>query len=190
MKKKLLLVSVICLTVLLGGIVVWSRQGKERVVTMGSSSAHSMKLTSSVFMNQGKIPSKYTCVGEDVSPPLQFYDVPAGAKSFVLIVDDPDAPGGTWVHWVVYNISPGVKMVDEGSVPTGGAEGKSSFGEMKYGGPCPPSGAHRYFFKLYALDTTLAFEKPEVVDEHAVSEAMAGHVVDEAELVGLFSKHE
>ena len=148
------------------------------------------KLNSHPFSEGGNIPKKYTCDGEDVSPELHWTGQPPAAKSFALIVDDPDAPGGMWVHWVVYNISPRVKMVDEGSVPTGGTEGKTSFGEMKYGGPCPPSGAHRYFFKLYALDTTLAFEKPEMVDEHMVSESMAGHVVDEAELVGLFSKHE
>ena len=104
-----------------------------------------MKITSSAFQNNAKIPSKYTCDGENVNPPLQFLDVPNDAKSLVLIVDDPDAPSKTWVHWVVYNIGTKTSEVKGNSVPEGGIEGMTDFGKPGYGGPCPPSGVHRYF---------------------------------------------
>jgi Raf kinase inhibitor-like YbhB/YbcL family protein len=96
------------------------------------------------------VPRKYTCQGEDINPPLQWEDVPAGTKSFALIFDDPDAPGGTWVHWLVKNIPPNVREIKENSAP--GEEVMNSFGQTEYGGPCPPFGVHRYFFKLYALN--------------------------------------
>jgi Raf kinase inhibitor-like YbhB/YbcL family protein len=155
-----------------------------------------MKITSSVFEHQGKIPAKYTCIGEDVSPPLQFEDVPSEAKSLVLIVDDPDAPvahsagsgSSTWVHWVVFNMPPTVKGIGENSVPEGGIEGDTSFGKPGYGGPCPPSGEHRYFFKLYALSEMLTFEHLEKMDKQSVEEKMKDKILDQAELLGLFSK--
>jgi Raf kinase inhibitor-like YbhB/YbcL family protein len=164
--------------VLKGGI-----EEKEIVV---NSVGFNMKITSSAFDNNQSISSKYTCNGENVSPPLEFLDVPEKTKSLVLIVDDPDAPVGTWAHWVVYNIGPNVGEVKENSVPAGGAEGVTSFGRAEYGGPCPPQGVHRYFFKLYALNKTLSFEGK--VDKEAVMEAMKGAVIDKAELVGLYSQ--
>ena len=109
-----------------------------------------MQISSPEFTNNQKIPSKFTCNGVNYNPLLIFSGVPREARSLVLIVDDPDAPVGTWVHWVVYNISPSVKEVKEKSVPQGGIEAVTSFGKPGYGGPCPPSGTHRYFFKLYA----------------------------------------
>lgn len=152
-----------------------------------------MKITSSAFQHNQNIPSKYTCDGENVSPPLFFLDVPDNTKSLVLIVDDPDAPGKTasnaaeaWVHWTVFNIDPAVKEVTEGSVPQGGIEGMTDFGIRGYGGACPPSGTHRYFFKLYALDTVLNLNSNS--DKKAIEQAMQNHILQSCELVGLYKR--
>jgi Raf kinase inhibitor-like YbhB/YbcL family protein len=146
----------------------------------------SMKITSSVFEHNKTIPSKYTCNGENINPPLEFTDVSKEAKSLVLIVDDPDAPMGTWTHWVVYNISSFVREVKEHSIPADGVEGGTSFGKPGYGGPCPPSGVHRYFFKLYALNKTLSIKGK--VDKESVLEYMKDAIIDQAELIGLYSQ--
>lgn len=145
-----------------------------------------MKLISSAFENQQKIPDKYTCRGFNVNPPLQFLEVPENAQSIALIVDDPDAPAGTWVHWVVVNLEPRTLGIEEDRKPSTGIEGLNSFGNRNYGGPCPPSGTHRYFFKLYALDTLL--DVTETADKQAVETAMQGHILDQAELMGVYSK--
>lgn len=133
-----------------------------------------------------RIPVQYTCDGENKSPPLQLEGVPEEAKSLVLIMDDPDAPSGIFVHWVVYNIDPGIKEVLSGSIPKDGQQGINSLGKDNYAGPCPPDGEHRYFFKLYALDITLDFEKPPTKEK--VEEAMNAHVLQFAEIVGLYSR--
>lgn len=143
-----------------------------------------MKITS-VFANNTKIPSKYTCDGENINPPLSFSDIPANARSLVLIMEDPDAPSGTWVHWIVFNIIPETNEISENSLPENAAEGMTSFGEKGYGGPCPPSGVHRYFFKLYALDTVLELKNP---DKTELEEKMQSHILDEAEIIGLYSR--
>ncbi len=114
-----------------------------------------MKISSPAFSDNGSIPAKYTCDGADVNPPLVIEHVPAAARSLALIVDDPDAPVGMWVHWVVWNIDPNTAEIRENSVPPGASQGKNDWHRNSYGGPCPPSGTHRYFFKLYALDTPL-----------------------------------
>lgn len=145
-----------------------------------------MKIISSVFQHNTNIASKYTCDGENINPPLEFIDVPKNAKSLVLIVDDPDAPAKTWVHWVVYNISPDVTEVGEDSIPEGGIEGMTDFGKPGYGGSCPPSDTHRYFFKLYALDIVL--DLPQNATKEMVEEKMQGHIIDQSELVGLYSR--
>ncbi|MBD3246692.1 MAG: YbhB/YbcL family Raf kinase inhibitor-like protein [Candidatus Omnitrophica bacterium] len=142
-----------------------------------------MKLTSSAFGSGEAIPKKYTCQGEDVNPPLVFEDIPEHAQSLVLIVDDPDAPAGTWVHWVVYDI-PVNAHVEENSVP--GTQGENDFGRQDYGGPCPPSGTHRYFFKLYALDTDLHI--PEGKNKGEIERLMQEHILGQAELIGTYSK--
>lgn len=144
-----------------------------------------MKITSPAFGNNQPIPPRYTCDGNNMSPPLAFSDVPENAKSLVLSVDDPDAPSSTWVHWVVFNIPKEVREVKENSVPQG-VQGVTSFGKPGYGGPCPPSGTHRYFFKLYALDTTLSLT--DKIDKKTVEAAMQNHIITHAELIGLYSK--
>ncbi len=144
-----------------------------------------LKLTSSAFKNEGRIPDKYTCMGEDISPPLEINGVPEGAKSLVLIIDDPDAPMGTWDHWVVFNI-PLISKIEENSVPQGGVQGINDFKKHDYGGPCPPSGTHVYMFKLYALDITLDLDEDSgKVD---VENAMEGHVLAQTKLLGTYSK--
>ncbi len=145
-----------------------------------------MKIVSLAFENNSKIPSKYTCDGENINPPLQFLDVPANAKSIVLIVDDPDASSKTWVHWVVYNINPQASEVKENNVPENGIESMTDFGKPGYGGPCPPSGTHRYFFKLYALHTAL--DLPQTASKQMVEEKMQDHIIAQAELIGLYRK--
>lgn len=146
----------------------------------------SMKIISTVFDQNQKIPTKYTCDGENISPPLQFLDLPENIKSLALIVDDPDAAAKTWIHWVVYNINPDVKDVEEDGIPEGGTEGMTDFGRAGYGGPCPSSGSHRYFFKLYALDTVL--DLPQSATKQMVEEKMQGHTLDKVELIGLYGR--
>ncbi|MCX7771085.1 MAG: YbhB/YbcL family Raf kinase inhibitor-like protein [Proteobacteria bacterium] len=145
-----------------------------------------MRITSPAFSNNTLIPKKYTCDGEDVNPPLEFHEVPANAKSLALIVDDPDAPMGTWVHWVLFNIPPNYKGIEENSVPEGAIEGINDFKKLKYGGPCPPSGTHRYFFKLYALDSLINLKG--TIKKDDLERAMKGHIIEKAELIGLYSR--
>lgn len=149
-----------------------------------------MKLASTAFEHGQPIPSKYTCDGDDVNPQLHISDIPEGTQSLALIMDDPDAPAGTanpgWVHWVVYNISPVTTDIAENSVPDGGTEGQNDFGNTGYGGPCPPSGEHRYFFRLYALDGVLDFAGD--VAKADLERAIDGHALDQAELMGTYAK--
>ena len=144
-----------------------------------------MKLTSPAFKHNGAMPSEYTCDGEDISPELNIENAPENAKSLALIMDDPDAPAGTWVHWVVWNIPPGTKVISKGTEPKG-VQGTTSFGRKGYGGPCPPSGTHRYFFKLYALDTTLGLK--EGSSKQDLEKAMQGHIIEKTELMGTYKR--
>jgi Raf kinase inhibitor-like YbhB/YbcL family protein len=150
-----------------------------------------MKIESSQFAEGSMIPPQYTCDGKDISPPLAWNDVPAGTKSLALLCDDPDAPGGTWVHWVIYKIPPEVTELEENIKPekdfkNGVTQGSNSWPKIGYGGPCPPSGIHRYFFKLYALDKMLAL-KPGVTKEQLLK-AMAGHILAETQLMGKYKR--
>lgn len=157
--------------------------------------AMTFELTSTAFRNMGAIPALYTCEGKNISPPLTWKNIPKGTKSLVLIVDDPDAPDPaapkfTWVHWVLYNIPPGKTGFAEGAgnhpAETGMQEGFSSWNRGGYGGPCPPIGTHRYFFKLYALDTVIDdLLSPLKADVEA---AMKGHILGEAVLIGTYKK--
>jgi len=151
-----------------------------------------LELSSSAFVHDGEIPARYTCDGEDTAPPLAWSGAPAGTKSFALIVDDPDAPDPraptrTYVHWVVFNLPPDASGVGGGAALTGGArEGKNDWGKSRYGGPCPPIGKHRYFFKLYALDATVPDRSSTTKAD--LEAAMRGHVLAHAELVGLYQR--
>ena len=144
-----------------------------------------MKFTT-VFKHNDSIPSQYTCDGQDLAPELTISEVPSGAKELVLIVDDPDAPMGTWVHWVLYNIPTDTLKIDEKNLPQGVKQGMTDFGKIGWGGPCPPSGTHRYFFKLYAIDKNL--DLPQGVGKSEVEAAIKGHVVEKVELIGLYKR--
>lgn len=143
-----------------------------------------MKLTSPAFEQNKSIPAKYTCEGEDINPGLVVEGIPSEAKSLVLIVDDPDAPMGTWVHWVVWDI-PVASRIEENSIP--GKQGINDAQHHNYHGPCPPSGTHRYFFKMYALDID-KLGLPEGSDKQAVEKAMEGHILGKTELIGLYKR--
>jgi Raf kinase inhibitor-like YbhB/YbcL family protein len=164
------------------------------LVTFWGNAAMAMSLNSPAFEQNGHIPSKYTCEGEDISPPLAWNGVPNGAKSLVLIIDDPDAPDPkapkmVWVHWVLYNLAPDTKGLPENAgkagLPQGTLRGVNDFKKTEYGGPCPPIGRHRYFHKLYALDITLDLKRP---TKAQIEQAMKGHVLANAELIGTYQK--
>jgi Raf kinase inhibitor-like YbhB/YbcL family protein len=166
----------------------------EILLNLMGSAAMAMTLTSPAFKPNGHIPSKYTCEGDNRSPPLAWNGVPEGTKSLVLIIDDPDAPDPkapqrVWVHWVVYNIPPYTKSLPENAskagLPQGTAVGLNDFKKTGYGGPCPPIGRHRYFHKLYALDVTLDLER---AAKPQIEQAMKGHVLANAELIGTYQK--
>lgn len=144
-------------------------------------------LESSAFQLNSLIPTQYTCSGTDTSPPLNWSNIPANTKSLALIVTDPDAPSGTWTHWILFNISPTITKLDAGSpVPPGAATGVNSWGTQGYRGPCPTLGAHGYVFTLYALDKVL--DLGDGTTNSIVSDAMTSHVLGSAELVGLYQK--
>lgn len=151
-----------------------------------SGEVDKMKIKSSAFENNEKIPRKYTCQGEDINPPLEFSEIPKETKSLALIMDDPDAPLGTWDHWIIWNIPPETKEIKEGEVPVNAIQGKNSWGKNSYGGPCPPSGTHRYFFKLYALNEILNINENSKKSD--LEKAMKGHIIARAELIGLYAK--
>jgi Raf kinase inhibitor-like YbhB/YbcL family protein len=145
-----------------------------------------MTITSPAFRNGELIPSKFTCDGADVNPALNIGTVPPEAKSLAIIMDDPDAPGGMWVHWVVWNIDPKTREIKENSVPPGAKLGVNDFRKTLYGGPCPPPGTHRYFFKLYALDTMLDLGTD--TTKAALEKAMKGHILAQGELMGRYKR--
>ena len=155
--------------------------GREMKINVGSSG----------FTEGGMIPKQFTCDGADISPPLSWSTVPEGTKSIAIIVDDPDAPAGTWVHWLVYNLPPDLKGLPENvpaqkTLANGGMQGMTDFRRIGYGGPCPPSGTHRYFFKVYALDSILDLF-PGAIKKRLLS-AMEGHILAEGELMGKYRR--
>ena len=150
-----------------------------------------MEIRSPAFARNSPIPAVHTCDGEDVSPPLTFAGVPQGTRSLALLADDPDAPAGTWVHWVAWNIPAGAaslpgNVLKKDRLPDGTRQGINDFGRAGYGGPCPPSGTHRYFFRLYALDTTL--DLPATTTRSDLDRAMKGHLLAQAETLGTYKR--
>lgn len=155
--------------------------GKEMKINVGSAA----------FTEGGMIPRQYTCDGADISPPLSWSTLPEGTKSIAIIVDDPDAPAGTWVHWLLYNLPPDLKGLSENvpaqkTLANGGMHGMTDFRRIGYGGPCPPSGTHRYFFKVYVLDSILGLF-PGAIKKRLLS-AMEGHILAEGELMGRYRR--
>lgn len=142
-----------------------------------------MEITSTAFSSGSMIPEKYTCEGKNISPPLDIKGIPLNAISLVIIMEDPDAPGGTWVHWLVWNI-PVTHHIKENEVH--GTEGLNDFGKHNYGGPCPPSGTHRYFIKVYALDCQLNL--PDTTNRSQLEEEMSGNIIAYGELMGIYQK--
>jgi len=187
MFKKLLTI-----VILLSAIFLISACAKKEIKPAGgiisqpNININNMQITSPQFEHNGYLPDKYGCQGTNINPPLTISDLPKDAKSLALIVDDPDAPRGVWTHWVVFNIAPDAKEISEGSVPAGATQGINDFGKTNYGEPCPPFGEHRYFFKLYALDTMLDLDSK--TTKQNLEQAMAGHVLAQAEIIGLFSR--
>ena len=150
-----------------------------------------IKLTSTAFKDGEMIQSKYTCDGVNVSPPLSWFGVPANAKTIALIVDDPDAPGKTWVHWVIYDLPAGTNSLPENvakeeELVLGGKQGTNDFKQIGYGGPCPPHGTHRYYFKIYAVDAAAALPPGATKDQ--LSKAMEGHIVAQGQLMGRYKR--
>lgn len=150
-----------------------------------------IKVSSAAFEEGGMIPGKYTCDEEDISPPLAWDSIPEGTKTLALICDDPDAPMGTWVHWVLFNLPGDVSELPENIPPereleSGAKQGTNDFGRIGYGGPCPPGGTHRYYFKLYALDAELNLESG--VRKPQLLEAMEGHILAKGQLMGRYSR--
>jgi Raf kinase inhibitor-like YbhB/YbcL family protein len=143
-----------------------------------------MKLKSRDFEDNGNIPSEFTCDGRNISPQLSWEDAPAETKSFALSVTDPDAPGGTWIHWLVHDVPRGVRSIDRGSLPKGAKQVENDFGMKNYGGPCPPSGTHRYIFTLYALDV----ERLEGVNKRNFFDRVEEHALEKAVLKGLYKR--
>jgi len=159
--------------------------------TAGKEKTMELKVTSSAFKEGEMIPKKYTCDDRDVSPPLAWGQTPPGTKSAALICDDPDAPMGTWVHWVLFNVPAGTHELPENVAPEktlafGERQGKNSWGKIGYGGPCPPGGTHRYYFKLYALDTVLNLESGSTKAQ--LLAAMKGHILAEGQLMGKYKR--
>ncbi len=179
--RRLILLS-LCLLLLLSGC---------RAATSPTAPATDWSLTSPAFEAGQPIPKQYTCDGQDVSPPLQWSDPPAGTQSLALIADDPDAPVGTWVHWVLYNLPANARSLDQvlpadAELSNGAHNGQNGWKKLGYGGPCPPGGTHRYFFKLYALDTILNLEAG--AGKKQLEEAMRGHILAQTELMGKYTR--
>ena len=167
-------------------------QGKDEVHSkMRGGKKMAIKITSSAFSEGSMIPRQYTCDGEDISPPLAWTGVPEGTKSLAIICDDPDAPMGTWVHWVLFNIPAGIKELPakvppEKTIENGASHGRNDFRKFGYGGPCPPGGTHRYYFKLYALDTEINLEPG--ITKAQLLKAMEGHILAEGQLMGRYKR--
>lgn len=180
----------ICSTVM-SLILLFGSCKNSKETTVMKEGDKTMKITSSAFANNGMIPAKYTCDGQDISPPLQWDGIPEGTKSIALICDDPDAPMGTFVHWVLYNLPKEAKELAENipadkELANGARQGTTDFRRVGYGGPCPPSGTHRYFFKIYALDTKLDLAAGATKSQ--LLKAIEKHILAQGELIGKYKR--
>lgn len=185
-KSSKLIILIILVVLVVVGVLVYKNYQSTPNPSSKIMRSNTLKLTSSAFEHNGPIPEKYTCDGQDFSPPLAIAGVPSSAKSLALILHDPDAPAaGGWDHWIIYNLPPMIVKLGDGE-PSPGVLGVGSSGEANYQGPCPPSGTHRYFFKLYALDAELPL--PPGASKSEMETMMRGHIVDEAELIGLYGR--
>lgn len=189
--RKTRLLVLLMLVAAVGCAQPRARQETLSATPAPQTSDGSIKLTSTAFKEGEPIPRQYTCTGVNVSPSLEWSGVPKSAKTLVIVADDPDAPSGTWVHWVLYNLpADNIGMVENlpatDELRAGGFQGKNDFGKIGYGGPCPPSGTHRYFFKIYALDNELPLKAGATKAE--VEKAMEGHVVAQGQLIGTYKK--
>ncbi len=173
-------------------LMTWSTASESQSAPKGESKPMNLKVTSSAFTDGQPIPAKFTCEGKDVSPALQWTGAPPNTKSFALIADDPDAPAGTWVHWVLYDLPPNTSELAEGvapkeSLPNGAKQGINDFRKTGYGGPCPPPGKpHRYYFKVYALDAVLGLKTGTTKQD--LTRAFANHVLAEGQLMGTYQR--
>src|SRR5205814_8144232 len=165
---------------------IWFALAVFLVVTFNINAASSISITSPAFQAGGDVPAKFTCNGTNVSPELQIGGVSNEARSLVLIFDDPDAPVGLFTHWIVWNIDPKTTQIAEGSAPGAAVQGKNDFGDVGYGGPQPPSGTHRYYFKIFALNSSLDLKSDAKRKE--VDAAMKGHIIAQGQLMGKYSK--
>jgi Raf kinase inhibitor-like YbhB/YbcL family protein len=187
--KKILIFSAIFVIVILLftiGKTGFKQNKNSSPENVSKTKIQNMRILSPVFKQNEKIPSKYSCDGQSINPQLNIYEIPENTKTLALIVDDPDAPMGTFVHWVVFNIDPVKTIINEDEKARFGVLGVNSAGKLNFVAPCPPSGTHRYFFKLYALNAELNL--PEGSDKTAVENAMKNHILGKAELIGLYSK--
>ena len=167
------------------------KKDKENYSKSKGDNKMDIKISSSAFEDGGMIPSEYTCDGDDISPPLRWEDLPEKTKTIAIICDDPDAPGGTFVHWVLYDVPANKEHLDKGlpddeTFDNGTRQGITSFGKTGYGGPCPPSGTHRYFFKIYALDVKI--NTATIIDKEHLLKAMEGHLLGQGKLMGLYKR--
>ena len=185
-KKQLVAIGILLIIAAVGLILFFALREPAKEIINTPVNKISMILTSPAFKNNSIIPAKFTCDGTNVNPPLKFFAVPDNTITLVLIVDDPDAPSGNWTHWLAWNIDPTTQTIEEGVAPPGAIQGRNDFSANSYGGPCPPTGTHHYQFKLYALDIVLNL--PPHSGKEDLTNAMQGHVLAEAKLVGLYSK--
>lgn len=186
-KLTAIFIFLILAIVLIAGIIIIFLPSKRLPESsLNSIQETNMKITSSAFEAYQLIPAKYTCDGEDINPPLTIEGIPAKAKSLALIMDDPDSPSKVWVHWLVWNINPQTKEIEENSVPSGAILGMTDFGRPGYGGPCPGSGTHRYSFRVYALDNVLDLEQG--AGKSALEKTITGHILAQAELIGRYGR--
>jgi len=183
-RRKIGLLAIVI--ILIGaGLAFWLSQKDEGENEMNNKIPSSnLQLSSEAFADGAQIPSQYTCKGQNVNPQLTIANVPAGAKSLALIMHDPDAPAGDWLHWTLWNITPDTAKIDQNSTPAGAIAGTTDFGKPGYGGPCPPSGTHHYLFDLYALDKILDLQSG--ADRNQLEKALQGHIVGQTKLTGLF----